>query len=154
MVRTHIGRAKDFVITERTYEQKHFKPVGLWYGIDKSWEKWCAENGLDWLSVMYQYEIHIDFTNVLVINTEKAFEDFHNKYSTMDKDGYYHTIKWEEVAKDYDGIEIAPYFYQFRMVDKYFWYYSWDCASGCIWNTKLITVGKQIELTIPIIHYD
>ena len=35
-----------------------------------------------------------------------------------------------------DGIIIAPYQWYCRMtVD---WYYTWDCASGCIWNLDAI----------------
>ncbi|QBI98814.1 hypothetical protein SEA_BOBBY_184 [Mycobacterium phage Bobby] len=45
-------------------------------------------------------------------------------------------IDWGKVAADYGGIIIAPYQWSRRM-DPH-WYYTWDCASGCIWNLEAI----------------
>lgn len=45
-------------------------------------------------------------------------------------------IDWPQVAAEYQGIVIAPYVYAKRMA--LFWYYGWDCASGCIWDADAI----------------
>jgi hypothetical protein len=47
-------------------------------------------------------------------------------------------IDWYRVAEQYDGIIITPYIYERRLTEYTTWYYSWDCASGCIWNGKAI----------------
>ena len=53
-------------------------------------------------------------------------------------------INWLAVARDYDGILIAPYCYTRRMTLD--WYNTWDCASACVWNARAIErvdyVGK------------
>jgi len=57
-------------------------------------------------------------------------------------------INWPAVAEKYDGIIIAPYIWQRRLSDNpdHFWYYGWDCASGCIWNTEVIEEIHTKEL--------
>ena len=44
------------------------------------------------------------------------------------------------VSKDYGGIEITPYLLERRKIDRY---NTFDVASGCIWNNKII---KEIKL--------
>lgn len=48
------------------------------------------------------------------------------------------------VAKDYDGIEIAPYQESLRYDLE--WYYGWDVASGCIWNFEGIRLNKIVDI--------
>lgn len=50
-------------------------------------------------------------------------------------------IDWLTIYKKYQGIIIAPYFYNFR--NYWIWYNGWDVASGCVWDTKCI---ESIEL--------
>jgi hypothetical protein len=50
----------------------------------------------------------------------------------MQRDG----IRWDKVAERYQGILIPNYIWEKRMDP--FWYYPWDCASGCIWNVDAI----------------
>ena len=52
-------------------------------------------------------------------------------------------IAWEKVAAKYDGLIITPYIWQRRM--ELNWYYTWDCASGCIWNVRAIKDIRLIE---------
>lgn len=52
---------------------------------------------------------------------------------------YVYYIDWDRVASKHDGIIIAPYCWQQRLKDETFWYYSWDCASGCIWHPRAVT---------------
>lgn len=56
---------------------------------------------------------------------------------------------WIDVASRYSGIEIAPYQWKRRIHPSTFWYYTWDCASGCIWDLSAIKkfeVARGIEL--------
>jgi len=65
---------------------------------------------------------------------KKAKEWIKNNYCNIDID----FIDWKKVAKEYNGIEIWPYQWKCGHDPKCFWYYSWDCASGCIWNARII----------------
>ena len=56
----------------------------------------------------------------------------------------YFGIIWENIARDYSGIEICPYLHNFRYTQS--WYYPWDIASGCIWKNDAIKNVKRIEL--------
>lgn len=68
--------------------------------------------------------------------------------STVDVDGFtdeyaidpgpqVYRIDWDAVAGTYQGIIITPYIWERRLGDSA-WYYSWDCASGCIWDPAAI----------------
>ena len=51
------------------------------------------------------------------------------------KDG---AIDWPSVAETYTGIEICPYRRSQRMRDDARWYYTWDVASGCVWDPAAV----------------
>ena len=51
-------------------------------------------------------------------------------------------IRWQEIVDRYAGIVISPYIYSGRY--DFDWYYSWDVASGCVWNWKGIREIKLI----------
>ncbi len=75
----------------------------------------------------------------------------------------YHAIRWHEVEANYAGIQICPYMYKvledfekkdfrfqsqdeqnsFRLWQAFYskssWYHGWDVASGCIWDTSVIS---------------
>jgi hypothetical protein len=115
------------------------KPTGLWYGINDSWHSWCiAEQCEEWIAGN-DYEIVVPDLNILKLSDSIGLYNFTNEY--LDKErkiGFYDTyyIDWQKVALKYDGIEINPYIWSCRFNDKTSWYYSWDCASGCIWNAQ------------------
>lgn len=70
-----------------------------------------------------------DIKDQFGINAKKNFIEF------------YKFIRWDLVAKKYNGVEFIPYFRNYRK--KWFWYWSLDAPSGCIWNPKGI---KSIHL--------
>lgn len=51
---------------------------------------------------------------------------------------YVYKIKWHELKNQFDGIFITPYQLPCRYNNDTFWYYGWDCSSGCIWNIDII----------------
>ena len=151
---SHLTIEKDFVINKTKYTQENSsdKPDGLWYQINDSWKEWCKYEMPQWLGPnsrgAYKVNIEIDKTNVLVIQTLEAFDSFHNKYRALHPYHYKSTyINWERVSEEYDGIEISDYFYEKRMNNNCEWYYTWDVASGCIWNTNIIKVIGEITET-------
>jgi hypothetical protein len=128
------------------------KPVGLWVSVDgdDDWRAWCkAENFRD---VDSQCATHIVLTpkhRVLIVDSGSAMLDFNRQYG-VERDYYgkwkEQRIDWPRVARDYHGIVIAPYQWAHRLDEPCTgWYYSWDCASGCIWNADAVAEMKPVR---------
>ena len=150
MKRSFLNNDRFPTIEAKSYHQGNDdKPTGLWYEVNDAWKNWVVDNAPDWMGERFNHEHHIvvDMTNVLVIRTAEEMMEFTRKYVIL-QDGYFRTfhIDWTKVAEDYDGIEIPEYLWSFRMNDDTRWYYTWDVASGCIWNTDIITIIKSNPL--------
>ena len=147
-IRTHRSRipiASLHNVNQKDIVGEILKPGGLWYGIDGSWEQWCKENMPEWLGASpYIYELTLGETRMLAIDTAKKFIDFHRRYrrKTCPEVGWF-GIDWPKVAIDFDGMEIAPYRYEYRLNPETLWYYGWDCASGCVWRVD------KCSITLP-----
>jgi hypothetical protein len=87
------------------------------------------------------FKLNISDCKILKISNNSDFENFEKKYSDNLGLGF---IKWDEVAKNYDGIEIADESGKYLDDKKWSskWYYSWDVGSGCIWNKCKVTFEK------------
>lgn len=124
------------------------KPTGFWVSVGDSWKQWCESEdwGLDGLRYEYTVRLKKD-ANILYISTPKQIDDFTKEYSFVPypniKD--YLSINWEAVYDKYQGIIIAPYIHERRLTSHTHWYYGWDCASGCIWDTSAIEYIKLLE---------
>lgn len=126
------------------------KPSGVWYGCGLSWLDWVSSEMPDWLH-QYLYKITFSSKNMLKMSTAKALDDFSEDYGELSKSrvgdkAYYNSIHWEDVAEDYSGIEICPYIQSRRWDGPAGWYGGWDVASGCIWDTSIITKVEEITL--------
>ncbi len=125
------------------------KPVGLWYDVDGDWTKWCTSEEMGWLRP-YIYEIILDKSGLLKINDIDKFEKFEKDFQAEKQedhfgftlppscDGLFSKIDWHKVMKEYGAIEIAPYLWKKRLTSMF--YYGWDCASGCVWDEKILTI--------------
>lgn len=127
----------------------HSKPRGLWLSDEDAewnWHIWCHENdfALDCFKYKAEFTLSEDH-NILIVDSDEAMEMFHKKYN--DTSSYYgrgvggiggYRINWEPVAHDFQGIIITPYLGAFRLHSEIEWYYTWDCASGCIWDVSAI----------------
>jgi hypothetical protein len=123
------------------------KPNGLWYecqdGSSETWEEFC-EAGLSAGYGKYDgtYNVVLNDYEILFILDEFDFKKFNKMYSVnhpSDPDGSKgldKVIDWPTVTSHYAGIEICPYRADKRNDDDAFWYYGWDVASGCVWNTS------------------
>jgi hypothetical protein len=114
------------------------KPSGLWVSVDgeDDWPTWCRDNMFrDDASFSYRYRVTVRST-VRVLATVDEVLAFNDRYGVGDEWSSY--INWASVASDYPGIIIAPYQWDLRMDWRTFWYYTWDCASGCIWDADAI----------------
>ena len=118
-MRIHTSKNPISKLEQKDYIQiPDYKPIGFWYGFGNEWIDWTETAGPDYKGE-YIYEVDI---NGYRIYSRICVEKTNN-------------LK-------YDGIEINPYIGKAHLDNKTLWYYSWDVASGCIWN-----LGKvKIEL--------
>ena len=111
------------------------KPQGLWYGCGDAWVEWVRSESPEWLEASnYLYEVKTD-GKVLKISNDEEFQALETEFGLQSPFG--RSIDWELIQKEgYGGIEICPYNMQRRMSSD--WYYGWDVASGCIWDSSSI----------------
>lgn len=142
--RTHITTKKLRAIRQETRPQKiDFKPNGFWYGVDGDWERWCKSEdwGLSKDKENLEYEVTLGDENLLILSSVAEIDAFHEKHKAELCPSVSDYIDWKAVVEQYDGIEIAPYQWDRRHSGAaHRWYYVWDCASGCIWRPKGVTV--------------
>lgn len=147
--RTHITSEREVIIRQSYNADVTHKPKGFWYSVNGDWERWCRSEEPGWLKG-YQHEVTLGNENLLVIRTQKQLDRFHDEYSAntppLKKKPY---IDWFKVARAYDGIEISQYFWDRRLDLNMLWYYTWDCASGCIWRPKGVKVKLIKKLPKP-----
>lgn len=153
---------------EQTCEDRgflaQFKPKGLWVSVDGTddWPSWCESEEFEGLGTYhYRVDLHLDH-RLLVLDNALDLRDFTREYNhdfTIKKEGlppytpwYGNYIRWGDVAKKYPGIIIAPYQWPCRMGDDTFWYYPWDCASGCIRDPSIIRAYDLIGRREPIVR--
>lgn len=136
----------DELISLNQFEDKlqkiDHKPIGLWYGQNDSWISWCQSQMPHWLG-LYIYEILPCEDQLYQIKNEEDFVKFEEDYKAdleglpkefLDIKSIFSTrwMNYKKLSENYSGIEIIPYQYSLRHSS--FWYYGWDCASGCIFK--------------------
>lgn len=134
------------------------KPSGLWLSVDsheENWRDWCESENYNIDGLRYVYNVSLyECANILLLTCAKDIDIFTLEFrasipidvqlGSFDPQWMMGlNIDWHTVAKKYDGIIIAPYIWERRLDEKTRWYYGWDCASGCIWNSAAI---KEIKL--------
>ena len=130
------------------------KPGGLWVSVetgctpDHSWKEWCLDEEFNLENLAYAYEVLLDSdANVLHLDTIEAMREFNAEYMcyTIPEAMIMNEVDWGHVTERYQGIIIAPYHYALRLHNDFFWYYTWDCASGCIWDLDAIESFEEIK---------
>jgi len=117
------------------------KPGGFWFGVGTEWIDWTEGEMPDWKGENL-YSVEVDEKQCVVIENERDLRLFHNEYRTPNG-----MIDWGKVAKKYKGIIIKNYIAEARM--KYPWYYSWDVASGCVWDASALKEVEQQPIGEP-----
>lgn len=157
----HIGRIEPASQNGRgSYE---WKPRGFWYEVNGDWRRWLkgegyltyriADRSTNKTPHVYLHRLRLNDCNVLKISSVKMLDAFDREYRINERSDTFggftfhdYNIDWPRLATEYDGIEIAPYFWERRLSVDVRWYYSWDCASGCIWTPKNATVSLVRQL--------
>jgi hypothetical protein len=139
----HMSKKPIHKLEKRLYAQiSGDKPHGLWYGFGDEWIDWTETAGPE-RKGEYIYEVDIDSSNILQIKDYPEIARFTKEYGSSKQiiPGKIFSIDWSRIEYKYDGIEINPYLYHARLDDKFLWYYSWDVASGCIWNLEKVKIS-------------
>lgn len=133
----HFSNAAEIGAASRSYQREGVKPQGFWVSDESEgshgWSSWCRAEEYSLGTNAYDVEL-TDDANVLTISTADAVRDFHESYG-VGRGAYY--VDWARVADQWQGILITPYQWSLRLSDAQ-WYYSWDCASGCIWDAAAV----------------
>jgi len=120
-----------------TYIQRHdVKPTGVWYS-DHEWREWCEGEEFGLARLKHVTRLELDMSRILLLQSPYDMDQFQKEYEgPWLESTIMMAINWPVVAERYAGIEIAPYQYNHRMST--FWYYGWDCASGCVWDLSAV----------------
>jgi len=138
--RLHFSKNKISKVKNTPKQAPGAKPIGFWYSVGRAWQDWAKNNF--WELGDYIYRIDLDMSKILLISNLEEMTKFNDEFGIKDKgntNGWNignNKIHWEEVAKQYSGIEINP----FEGEGKYTfgWYGTWDIASGCIWDASAV----------------
>lgn len=133
----------------RTYLQDtpawYGKPRGFWVSVDgpDDWPSWCDTEQYRPDRLAHRYEVRLASTaNIITIDTAYGLLQFEHEWGVRILNAT--NINWPLLALRYDGLIIAPYQWSCRSRD---WYYTWDVASGCIWNLDAI---ETLELASAV----
>lgn len=127
--------------TER--EPFSMKPSGFWLSVDHDWGRWCRGEGMDhWLGD--PVEFHLDADAVLWLRSVADIDQFSRDHAGNSTKDHVWDIEWAPVIEEYAGIVIAPYQWSRRLEGSASWYYSWDCASACIWDLSALTLADAL----------
>jgi len=127
-----------------------FKPRGLWFTTTEgdNWKAWCESENFSVGNLTHATQITFKrLAKVLRLSGMKAIDTFTDRYGMAGHNGYRMQIDWIHVANDYGAIVIAPYCWRRRNTIHTFWYYPWDCASGCVWDAAVI--GGLMPIRMP-----
>lgn len=140
------------------YRSDYEKPRGCWITDDSEscWREWCVGERFNLEALTHKHEIVLDESNILILRNAWELDDFTRQYGgtclwgppgepRKYRNRY---IDWQKVAGRYDGLIITPYQWERRMDLN--WYYTWDCASGCIWNADAIREIRLIEIDMEV----
>jgi hypothetical protein len=132
------------------------KPDGLWFSVgdgDDGWRAWCEAGSYSLGKIATEIVLRPS-AKMLRIDGVKELDAFTAKYGMIpayatqlrggrDYRGY--AIDWRRIAQDHQGIIIAPYCWERRLTRHTFWYYTWDCASGVVWDANAVAEVRVIE---------
>lgn len=123
-------------------QRQDAKPGGLWVSIDGAhdWPSWCHAESfrLNWLRFRHVFELHPSQAERVLHITDPLGIDMLTQRFGYDVSGLRCFIDWPQVARRWAGVIIAPYQWSRRLEGGAPWYYGWDCASGCIWDTSVL----------------
>lgn len=141
------------------HEDPYHKPNGLWVSVDgeDDWLSWCKveQFALEYLTHPTRIRLHDD-ARILHIQTADGVRRLLDKIGGApdidlgnDTKPYRrnYAANWPALRGDYQGIIIAPYQWECRLEQSCNWYYTWDCASGCIWDAGAVAALEPLPIS-------
>lgn len=138
------------------------KPSGCWITDDSEhcWRSWCIGEGFAFENLTHKHEVTLDENDILILGSAYELDGFTHQFATekwWGPDGEPRKyrdlcIDWPAVARRYSGLIITPYQWARRLDCGYSWYYTWDCASGCIWNADAIKEIRLIDIDHDVVR--
>jgi len=143
-------------------QELNHKPHGFWFSVEHqhenlNWKQWCESEEFALEKLKYPHLLHLhNNANILCIKSIEDMFTFNKLYLEIPDKLKGHNfriitnfhINWKKVSSDYDGIIITPYQWTCRLHNDFFWYYTWDCSSGCVWNLEVIKSIYKLEENI------
>lgn len=141
----------------RSQPTNNHKPDGLWFGLGSAWIEFIMKENFYFKlhTYRYLYEIDVDLDKVMYIDTYQKWKEFSKQFRTKASQPNFFNIQsyvnWEKAIKESNlsGIIIPTSFKQLYHTsdlrkrftpEDYFmgadWYWTWDIASGVIWDAK------------------
>jgi hypothetical protein len=120
------------------------KPPGLWVSVETGnedgWRDWCISEkfGLERLAHATRVTLKPDANILWAKDRWGILQIVQNYRNANARQWSYDGIDWGKVMQAYQGVVIAPYVWQCRLEMWCEWYYTWDCASGCLWNADAV----------------
>lgn len=143
----------------------HLKPKGFWVSVEGNgdgWSDWCRDEGFHTETLENAHEVTLAAdAKILWIRTVEELDAFSEQWRIQPdwadpiQRKWHHLetkIDWEAVTRRWQGIIITPYLWGRRLDGNAFWYFGWDCASGCIWDPAAIQRIEVIDNTAGKIH--
>jgi hypothetical protein len=140
----HYSKSVVARVVSRTQQiDDYFKPIGFWVSDDidgEGWANWCRGEDFNLGSLAFRRLVRIaPDANLLWLKSIECIDEFTERFERSEARPFsYNHIDWPAVAREYQGILITPYQWERRLSDHSRWYYSWDCASGCIWDAEAV----------------
>lgn len=134
--------------------REYHKPVGFWVSEESNgdgWRDWCTSEDFGPGELAYDVELRPD-ANIRLVDTIEKLDALTDEFGIQDNympSRYISKMDWPRFVALYDGILIVPYFWERRLADHSSWYYSRDCASGCIWNPDAVASIVPARLPLP-----
>ena len=138
----HFSHAGTLTVESRAQERPDHKPRGLWLSDESDgsygWRSWCTDEEYGLGKNVFEVTL-AESANVLTLSTVEDVREFDARFASKGDRYYRHRcfIDWQRVATYWQGILITPYQWKLRLSDVG-WYYTWDCASGCIWDAAAV----------------
>lgn len=106
------------------------KPEGLWLSVGDAWKQWNDREEFltaEYFENVFRVRLKRD-ANVLLLDTAEALNEFTARLSSEDPN----LVMWKLLEDSFDGVVVAPY--RDRRELRAPWLYTWDFASGCLWE--------------------
>ena len=139
----------------QNFDEPSMKPDGFWVsceiGIPNepfTWKAFCEDNENLSEGIRYAHEVKLhEHANLLYVDTPEKVIDLARAYRVQLYPGMHANMAlgWKPIVSQYQGIVMAPYFYELRFNIETSWYYGWDCASACVWDLDAIESIQLME---------